>query len=190
MNKGYLTCDRGSNSDHVYTPFYAVEPLLKYIPKDWVIWCPFDLEWSAFVQTFRRQGYEVVHSHIDTGEDFFKFTPNRYFDCIVSNPPFSIKDKVIKCLYEIGKPFAILLPLNSLQGQARYKSFKKGIQLLAFDKRIDYHTNENYSTITRGNHFASAYFCKDLLPTDLILEKLHKYERPLKGSTNETKKFI
>ena len=183
-NIGYLTSGRGPDSDHVYTPFYAVEPLLKYIPKDFVIWCPFDLEWSAFVQAFRENGYEVIHSHIDTGQDFFEYMPSEHFDCIISNPPFSCKDKVLERLCQIGKPFAILLPLNSLQGQSRYKVFKKGIQLLAFDKRIDYHTNENFQTYTKGNHFASGYFCRGILPRDLILEELIKYERPLKGESN------
>lgn len=181
INIGYLTCGRDSNSDNVYTPYYAVEPIVKYIPKTFVIWCPFDLEWSAYVQTFKANGYKVIYSHIAMGQDFFDYYPEQYFDCIISNPPFSIKDKILKRLYEIGKPFAMLLPLNCLQGQSRYKCFKNGIQLLAFDKRIDYHTNENFLTYTKGNHFSSVYFCKDILPKDLILEELIKYEKPLKG---------
>lgn len=70
--------------------------------------------------------------------------------------------------------------MNSLQGKARYKYFKNGIQLLAFDSRVDYHTNNNFKTYTKGNHFASAYFCRSLLPKDLIIEELIKYERELK----------
>ena len=31
-----------------------------------------------------------------------------------------------------------------------------------------------------GNLFASAYFCREILPKDLILEELRKYERKLK----------
>ena len=89
------------------------------------------------------------------------------------------KDQILKRLDELGKPFAILLPLNSLQGQTRYEVFKKGIQLLAFDKRIGFHTNNNMQTTAEGNHFASAYFCRGILPRDLILEELVKYERPL-----------
>ena len=69
--------------------------------------------------------------------------------------------------------------MNSLQGQKRYKLFKQGIELLAFDKRVDYHTNGNYQCTTKGNHFASAYYCKDILPEKLILEELTKFERPL-----------
>jgi hypothetical protein len=179
MNKGYLTCGRDADSDEVYTPFYAVEPITKYIAKNLTVWCPFDKEWSAFARTFKERGYKTICSHIDGKQDFFKYEPNEKYDCIVSNPPFSLKDKVLKRLYELNKPFAILLPLNSLQSIKRYRYFKNGIQILAFDKRIDYHTRENYAYYTRGNHFASAYFCRGILPKSLILEELQKYDRPL-----------
>lgn len=179
MNTGYLTCGRDAGSDCVYTPFYAVEPIVKYIPKHYTIWLPFDMEWSAFVQVFKANGYKVINSHIELGQDFFNYYPDEPFDCIVSNPPFSIKDKVLKRLYELGKPFAVLLPLNSLQGQSRYKCFKNGLQLLGFDKRIDYHRDENFSTFVQGCCFSSVYFCKDILPKDLILEELVKYQKPL-----------
>lgn len=39
------------NNDECYTPSAAVKPILKYIKKDWVIWCPFDTaeKWDAIV---------------------------------------------------------------------------------------------------------------------------------------------
>lgn len=67
LNKGYLTSECTPEAQEMYTPFYAVRPILKYIPKDKKIWCPFDKEWSAFVQTFRQNGYDVQRSHIDEG---------------------------------------------------------------------------------------------------------------------------
>ena len=177
LNVGYLTSDRSEKGDECYTPYYAVTPILKYLPKNKKIWCPFDEEWSAFYQTLKRKGYTVIRSALSEGKDFFTYEPDDY-DIIVSNPPFSKKDQVIERLYELGKPFMILLPLNTLQGKRRYKSFRKGIQILAFDKGINYHTNsmEHY---TKGNHFASAYYCRDVLPRDLILEELIEYDEPL-----------
>lgn len=41
-NKGYLTAKTDKASDEVYTPEYAVKPILKYIKPNQVIWCPFD----------------------------------------------------------------------------------------------------------------------------------------------------
>ncbi len=56
LNKGYLQASRDTKSNEQYTPYYAVEPLMKYIPKHMKIWMPFDQEWSAFYQTFVRGG--------------------------------------------------------------------------------------------------------------------------------------
>lgn len=98
----------------------------------------------------------------------------------MSNPPFSIKDKVLNRLYSFNKPFAILLPLNSLQGKSRNKYFSGGgVQLLSFDARVCYHNKEHMDKVVKGSPFATAYFCKDILPNDLIIEKLNIYERSL-----------
>lgn len=180
LNKAYLNCDRTIKGDECYTPFYAVEPLLEFIPKNKIIWCPFDEEWSAFVQLFKERGYKVIRSSLGDGKDFFKYEPNQYYDVIISNPPFSKKDLILKRIYELNKPFALLLPVNSIQGKKRYNIFKNNIQLLVFDARIDYHTAGNMKKYTTGNSFGSAYFCKDILPSKLEMRKLIKYDRPLK----------
>lgn len=90
LNKAYLESDRSKGGDEVLTPYYAVEPILEYIPKDKVIWCPFDKEWSAFVQLLQENGNKVIYTHIDDGYDFFQYEPKKY-DIIISNPPFSCK---------------------------------------------------------------------------------------------------
>ena len=163
----------------MYTPFYAVEPIVKYIPAGATVWCPFDEEWSAFGRTMKEAGFETICSHIRGGQNFFEYQPD-HWDVIVSNPPFSIKDDILKRLYELGKPFAILLPMNSLQGKTRYEYFKQGVQMLAFDQRIGFHNISSMDKTIEGSPFATAYFCRDILPKGLIVEHLEKYERPLK----------
>lgn len=175
-NTGYLTANR--KNAELYTPYYAVEHILKYLPKNKIILLPFDEEWSAFYQRLSQLGYKVVRSSLVEGKDFFTYEPDAW-DLIVSNPPFSIKDKVLERLYAFNKPFAILLPLNGLQGKTRYKYFSQGIQLLSFDARICYHSPSDMKHFQKGSPFASAYFCRNLLPKDLIIEKLIVYEQPL-----------
>lgn len=119
-----------------------------------------------------------MRSSLAEGQDFFTYEPENW-DIVVSNPPFSIKDKVLERLYSFNKPFAILLPLNSLQGKSRYKYFKNGIQILSFDSRISFHNQNSMDKFIKGTPFASAYFCRDLLPKDLVIEKLITYERTL-----------
>ena len=71
INVGYLTCGRDAESDECMTPYYAVEPLLKYVPKDWTIWCPCDEEWSAYYNLFKENGYKVIRSSLAEGARFF-----------------------------------------------------------------------------------------------------------------------
>lgn len=177
LNVGYLTSDKEDNE--LYSPYYIVDHIMKYLPKDKIVWVPFDCEWSAFYQRLKEEGYKVVRSSLQEGQDFFEYEPDEW-DIIVSNPPFSLKDKVLERLYWFNKPFAILLPLNSLQGKTRYKYFKQGIQILSFDARVSYHDKDHMDSVVKGSPFATAYFCKDLLPRDLIIEELHEYERKLK----------
>ena len=161
-------------TDECYTPEYAVLPLLKYVSKDLTIWCPFDKPSSAYVKVFEDNGYNVICSHIDEGGDFFEYEPKEY-DIIISNPPFSLADKVLGRLYTLEKPFILLLPLKYLQSKVRGLMFAQmGIQLLSFDKRIGYYTNGDMSKPKEGNYQASSYFCRNILPKDLIIEILDK----------------
>lgn len=186
INLGVLKANRGPASDECFTPFYAVAPLLKYIKPGSTIWLPFDEEWSAYNKLFTENGYKVIRSTIRENQDFFKYEPPLPYDIIISNPPFSKKDAVLKRLRELKKPFAILLPIATLQGQKRFEDLI-GLQLLVFDKRIGFHTNYNFATTTEGSPFATAYFCKNFLPSDLIFERLDKYQRPLlEDITNES----
>ena len=171
INKAYLTAKTDKESDEVYTPSYAIAPLLKYVKKSDIIWCPFDTEDSEYVKIFKENGNKVIYSHIDLGQNFFDYEPNEKYDFIISNPPFSIKDDVIKRLSELNKPFAMLFPIPTLQGQKRFP-YMKNCQALIFDKRINYFKNKETKEILKGVSFGSFYLCKNFLPSDLIFEEL------------------
>ena len=52
MNKkmsNWLNTKSFNKKDEYYTPKILVEPILKYIKPNSVIWCPFDTENSEFV---------------------------------------------------------------------------------------------------------------------------------------------
>lgn len=177
QNIGYLTAKTDKASDEVYTADFAVKPLLQYlmlfqqsIGREIIIWCPFDLEDSEYVRIFQENEFQVIHSHIDEDKNFFFYEPDKY-DVIISNPPFSIKDDVIKHLDELGKPYAILLPIPALQGQKRFP-YMKDCQALIFDKRINYYTDKEKKQVQKGVSFGSFYLCKNFLPKDLIFQKL------------------
>ena len=175
LNKGYLQAKTDKESDEVYTPTYAVNPIIKYLKQfkeDAIVWCPFDLPQSGYVKVLSAAGFKVISSHIDEGKNFFFYEPEEDYDIIISNPPFSQKDDVLKRLYELNKPYAMLLPIPSLQGQARFPYIKDNLQYLGFDKRINYYTNQDLTAVQKGVSFGSCYLCKHFLPKDLIIEEL------------------
>jgi len=172
INKGYLTAKTDKASDEVFTPKYAVTPLLKYL-EGWehrdTIWCPFDTEDSNYVKVFRNAGYNVIATHINNGQNFFNYEPESY-DVIISNPPFSIKDDILKRLVELNKPFAMLFPLPTLQGQKRFDALRsiaidndKDMELIIFDKRINFYKDKSMKEIQKGVSFASIYICNDFI---------------------------
>ena len=44
------------SSDEQYTPAYAVAPIIKYIPGNKIVWCPFDTEHSEYVLALKAAG--------------------------------------------------------------------------------------------------------------------------------------
>jgi hypothetical protein len=154
--------------DEAYTPAYGVRPILKYIPKNAVVWCPFDTIDSEFVKQISKQN-EVVFTHIQYGQDFFTYEPPEW-DVIVSNPPFTNKRKFFERALSFEKPFALIMTNTWLNDSAPKQLFKdKDLQLLMFDKRMKFITDGRPNDkIT----FSSSYYCWNFLPKQIIMEEL------------------
>ena len=157
----------GGKNDECYTPRYAVIPIVKYLDRDKIIWCPFDTEESEFVKVLKSEGFKVVYSHIFNGQDFYNYEPENW-DVIVSNPPFTNKRKIFERCLSFNKPFALLMSNTWLNDSAPKQLFKdKDLQLLMFDKRIEYNNNNKIT-------FSSSYFCWNVLPKQIVMEELIK----------------
>jgi len=165
-----------NRNDELFTPQILVnalyEPMQKFVQRfrdehnrSPTVWCPFDLDSSEFVIFFRDiMGLECIATHIDTGQDFFSYTPD-VFDIIISNPPFSRKLDVFKRLNVLGKPWAMLSNIMCLNYQIVGNYFADNpVQLLIVDKRVSFDGNPS--------SFNSSYFCKDFLERDLMFTHL------------------
>jgi len=168
LDSGKLMYSAGNN-DECYTPFYGVEPILEYIPKDAIVWCPFDTVESEFVKQISEQN-TVTYSHINNGQDFFTYEPLEW-DVIVSNPPFTNKRKFFERALSFNKPFALIMTNTWLNDSAPKQLFKdKDLQLLMFDKRMKFNSPDG-----RANDkitFSSSYYCWNFLPKQIIMKQL------------------
>jgi hypothetical protein len=108
-------------SDEWYTPIDVVKKCFELLSLDQAlcVMCPFDDEKSNFVRYAQQIGHQVIFGINNYLEADYKY------DAVVTNPPFSIKDKVIERVLQSGKPSALLMPLDSLGGVARRKMFRQ-----------------------------------------------------------------
>ena len=145
-------------SDMFKTPEYAITPLIKYLNPNWHIWeCACGS--GNIVDFLLKNKFIVIGTDISTGIDFLQ-TDKVIGDCIITNPPYSLKNQFLKKCYDIGKPFALLLPITALESDFRQQLFRKyGLQLLLFNKRIQFMTPSG-----KRSHcwFASAWFTHGL----------------------------
>lgn len=149
---------------------YGVKPIIKYVPKDAVVWCPFDKENSEFVNQLTANGNRVIHSHISDGQNFYTYEPSEHWDCIISNPPFGGKRNIFERALSFNKPFALIAPNTWWNDAAPAQIFKnKDLQILSFDYRMKF---ENNGIVEKKITFMSAYWCWNFLPKQIIFEHL------------------
>jgi len=141
-------------------PEVAVQPILDGIPKDKVIWCPASGE-GRMVKYMREQGYTVISSDILQGWDFLDtMSELPEFDCIIENPPYATKDKWLQRCYDLGKPFALMLPATAIGEQGRVKMYNKyGVDIFLPNARIEFITPNGTEG---GGWFYAAWFCKGI----------------------------
>jgi len=169
------------SDDENYTPPSLIMPILKELANfkkrkgldNVTIWCPFDLEKtlkidgviypkSLYVKIFRDFGYNVIASHILTGQDFFEYEPLEHYDVIISNPPFKNKRLFFERAILFKKPFALVSIATWLNDNGVNNVFKDiDLQLLIPNNRVSFFTSEGYKKSRPS--FKSIYYCYDFL---------------------------
>lgn len=163
-----------SGNDEFYTPPYAIEPLLPFIPRDKVVWCPFDTERSHIPRMIRERGNVAVATHLDMGFDFF--TSGCMGEVIVSNPPYSMKNEVFEHLFALGRPFAMLVGIVGLfESQRRFRMFRDNqFEMMYFNKRVSYFKSYDDQKPALNPPFSSAWVCSGLLPQSNMFVEISK----------------
>jgi len=139
--------------DDYMTPKSAWENIKQYIPKKKI--------WEAFYGdgksgTYLEElGFDVIHEPID----FFKHDKG---EVIVSNPPFSLYKDIMARLFELDKPFILILPSSKINTQTFRICKDKGIQIIIprkriqFEKKIEGETPKNWKSCCNFDCF---YYC-------------------------------
>lgn len=165
----------GSGNDEFYTPKYAIEPIIEFINPNSTIWCPFDTDNSLYVKIFKENNLTVINSHISDGIDFFNCDIPKC-DYIISNPPYSLKFEVFEKLFNIGKPFAMLVGVVGLfESQKRFNLFKNNkFEIMYMNKRISYFKSYEEKKASLNPPFSSVYITHKMLPSQIMFKEINK----------------
>ena len=163
---------QGVNGDEYYTPQNAVDMIIPYIMRGGykTIWCPFDKADSKFVTTLKDKGFEVNYGHIETGQDFFGYQEPQG-EIVVSNPPFSKRDKIFERLYKWDMPFALIMNFNGLfDSRKRADIFREHkVEMLVPRGRMKfYHRDRGF---LNSPNFQSIYICNRLLDDQIVFDE-------------------
>jgi len=179
--------------DHLYTPAYAVEPLIRYLKRRFffrrllglktIIWeCTGNRGNIAAV--LRDHNFTVIETNIEHGFDFLNHGPSFRFHAIVTNPPYSLKDQFLQKCFAYNKPFALLLPVTACTGSKKRVPMylKYNIQMLFLDGRVNY-------TGGSGNWKNTSWFCWKMLDYPFFhrmnIHKFGQLNKPTKRRSNK-----
>lgn len=166
----------GSKNDEFYTPVYAIEPIIPYAKRFNKVWLPFDMVESNYVKVFRENGIPFVCTHISDGTDFFNCEVPEGVDCIISNPPYSLKNEVFERLFKLDLPFAMLVGVVGLfESQKRFNMFKNNeFEIMYFNKRVAYFKNYDDPKPSLNPPFSSVYLCHKKLDKQIVFKEINK----------------
>lgn len=156
-----------NSTDYYGTPKGAFNLVSPYLPEG-IAWEPCR-GYGAIENYLKDLGREVVSTDISTGQNALVYQPERWDFC-VTNPPWSLKGTFLERFYKLGKPFAMLLPCDLVNG-TRTKLFEKyGIQLIIPSWRVKYLRFDGERPVEAGApNTGSAWFCWGFnLPKDLV----------------------
>lgn len=140
--------------DTFQTPPHALECLYPFISLDMAVWeCAAGKEY-LLVDTLSRYGYSVIGTDIQEGEnlDFFSFDPQTawgmVWDVLITNPPYSasVRYPWIRRCFELGKPWALLVPYETTFAKAfqvlfhAYHNNPWPVEVLSPERRIAFKT--------------------------------------------------
>lgn len=142
--------------DDYMTPKSAWESIAHLIPNNNTIWEPFYGDGKSG-DYLRELGFNVIH---EPNVDFFEHNKG---DIIITNPPFSKAEIVLKRLVLLDKPFIIILPVSKLTTgyfKRIFESKHTHLNFLIPKKRIQFLKMVNgETTSTNKCNFDCLYYC-------------------------------
>lgn len=176
LNARKSTLEDFHERDNCQTPPYALDPLLPFLNPSQRIWEP-AAGAGSLVAGMRNRGYTVEASELQQGQDFFQYEPPCW-DVLVTNPPYSIKYDWLRRCYALGKPFALLVPVETIGAKQSQRLMERhGFEILLLDKRVNF-SMPRLGFSGGGANFPVLWLCWRLLPQPVVFGRLSRAHHP------------
>ena len=153
---------KSRKSDQYNTPEWMWRDLVIAYPAlvTTKVWDPFFNDGQS-TGLMRSSGMKKVKAQ--TRDDFFKVFDQHANHLIVANPPFSLKQRIIRKLVDTDRPFILLLPI-AVMYVGYFKPVLKQCKVIVPHKQCVFGNARMKKTIT----VPSAFFCYKTGPNALI----------------------
>lgn len=163
-------------TDLCQTPPYALDPILPYLNKNWMWWEP-AMGKGNIVNTLASREFWIRGTDIENGFDYFDFSPSDW-DASITNPPYSLKFRWLARSIELGKPFALLVPVEmigakSAQDLLKYYHF----EIMLLNRRVNF-VMPNKGLNGAGAQFPVMWLCSGILPEKIVFGEINYPKKP------------
>lgn len=175
--------------DNCQTPPKAAHTLSKFIPSGKVIW---ESACGTEKMLFRGitqylQPKAIIGTDLLNGVNFLTDAPPN-FDIQITNPPYSIKYQWLKRSYELRKPFALLLPVETLGAKKAQTLFDMyGVEIILISPRINFYM-PNLGFSGKGAQFPTMWVTHGLNIGQQISYVTYEQDKDFEQSYNNLKK--
>lgn len=162
-----------SGRDQFQTPNYATDIIIRYLkakevfsPDRFRIWEP-ACGLGKIVRRAFSKGLDIFGTDLqEDGVNFLKDSAPLEFDCIVTNPPFSLKQEFYEMCLGYNVPFALLVPADYAGWVIQ--AVRDGAEKIVPTRRIDYITPNILQRIREGELWDSVK--KQFYPSESYVE--------------------
>jgi hypothetical protein len=141
-------------------PELVLRAIRHLLPHDGHIWEPFAGGAALRLSTaLENDGFTVSCTGLPE-QNFFETEPPPGVTMVVSNPPFDQRNAILARLNELGLPYCLLVPMNTLETDARQAALREGppLTICVLARRARFLTAAG--GIIRGAPMGCAWFCK------------------------------
>jgi hypothetical protein len=166
MNRTLLNMKENAKifkDDDYSTKIETLEDVVPFIKKTDKIYDPFYCD-GYVKEQWKKLGFDIHHQKVDA----FNLNLIPDYDIMISNIPFSCKEKCVKHALSLGKPFMLIMPISAI-GSRWIVKYWDDLQFIVPDGRYSYY-KPDYAERKSASWFDSVWVCSKMNLDEKIIK--------------------